>query len=65
VEFGQGRVGRVDVTFVAGKTPDGDFELPSEVLAADKVEFGRSRIQRWFDPPALGVSNFPDSAPDG
>ncbi|MDQ1732605.1 MAG: sulfide:quinone oxidoreductase [Pseudonocardiales bacterium] len=58
VEFGQGRVGRVDVTFVAGKTPDGDFEVPSRALAADKVEFGTSRIQRWFDPsPALGVSN--------
>ena len=49
VEFGHDLVGRVDVTFMSGETPVGDFEGPSEALAADKGEFGSSRIQRWFD----------------
>jgi sulfide:quinone oxidoreductase len=48
LEFGHDQVGRVDVTFLSGKQPSGDFEGPSQTLAADKVEFGSSRIQRWF-----------------
>jgi sulfide:quinone oxidoreductase len=48
VEFGQGEVGRVDVTFAAGQQPSGGFDPPSLALAADKAEFGTSRIQRWF-----------------
>jgi sulfide:quinone oxidoreductase len=48
VEFGDNRVARVDVTFHAGQTPFGSFEDPSSALAADKTEFGRSRIERWF-----------------
>ncbi len=48
LEFGEGRVGRVDVTFVSGVAPTGGFDSPSEALAADKVEFGASRIRRWF-----------------
>jgi sulfide:quinone oxidoreductase len=49
VEFGHDLVGRVDVTFMSGETPVGDFEGPSQALAADKGEFGSTRIQRWFD----------------
>jgi sulfide:quinone oxidoreductase len=49
LEFGRDLVARVDVTFVSGETPVGDFEGPSQALAADKGEFGSSRIQRWFD----------------
>src|ERR1039457_462819 len=49
LEFGRDLVARVDVTFVSGETPVGDFEGPSQALAADKGEFGPSRIQRWFD----------------
>ncbi len=47
-EFGTGRVARVDVTFVSGQPPSGRFDEPSPALAADKAEFGTSRIRRWF-----------------
>ena len=48
LEFGHDRVAKVDVTFRSGQTPRGALEGPSEQLAADKVEFGTSRIRRWF-----------------
>jgi sulfide:quinone oxidoreductase len=48
VEFGGGQVARVDVTFRSGQTPMGEYDDPSELLAADKAEFGSSRIRRWF-----------------
>ena len=48
LEFGHDQVARVDVTFLSGETPKGALEGPSEALAADKVEFGTTRIQRWF-----------------
>jgi sulfide:quinone oxidoreductase len=48
LEFGHNRVARVDVTFLPGRPPFGDFEEPSELLAADKADFAASRIQRWF-----------------
>jgi sulfide:quinone oxidoreductase len=48
VEFGHDRVAKVDVTFRSGQTPSGALEGPSEQLAADKVEFGTSRVRRWF-----------------
>jgi sulfide:quinone oxidoreductase len=48
LEFGGGQVARVDVTFRAGRPPTGEFDAPSEQLAADKSEFGSSRIRRWF-----------------
>jgi sulfide:quinone oxidoreductase len=49
LEFGDDQVARVDVTFMAGQSPTGTFDGPSEVLAADKSAFGSSRIQRWFN----------------
>jgi sulfide:quinone oxidoreductase len=49
IEFGSDEVGRVDVKFLSGAPPVGQFDPPSATLAADKVEFGASRIQRWFD----------------
>jgi sulfide:quinone oxidoreductase len=49
VEFGHDRVARVDVTFRSGERPSGQFDPPSEESAADKIEFGSSRIRRWFD----------------
>jgi len=49
VEFGHHQVGRVDVTFRSGEPPCGDFEGPSKDYAADKLEFGSSRIRRWFN----------------
>jgi sulfide:quinone oxidoreductase len=48
LEFGGDQVARVDVTFMSGQPPTGTFEAPSHALAADKAEFGSSRIQRWF-----------------
>jgi sulfide:quinone oxidoreductase len=46
--FGRDEVARVDVTFLKGHAPFGGFEAPSRALAADKVEFGKSRVTRWF-----------------
>ncbi len=48
IEFGHDQVGRVDVTFRSGERPAGEFEGPSQIYAADKSEFGSSRIRRWF-----------------
>jgi sulfide:quinone oxidoreductase len=48
LEFGDGEVGRVEVTFLAGTAPVGTLDGPSLDIAADKSEFGSSRIRRWF-----------------
>ena len=48
MEFGQDKVAKVDVTFVSGQAPHGGIEGPSMAIARDKVEFGSSRIARWF-----------------
>ena len=48
VEFGDERVGRVDVDFLSGPTPTGSFMEPSIDLANEKQEFGSSRRARWF-----------------
>jgi sulfide:quinone oxidoreductase len=48
IEFGAGRVGRVDVDFLSGPAPTGSFQEPSDALAADKQLFGSSRRARWF-----------------
>jgi sulfide:quinone oxidoreductase len=48
LEFGDGRVAKVDVTFRSGEAPGGQFEDPSQLLAADKAQFGTSRAERWF-----------------
>ena len=51
VEFGDGRVGRVDVDFFSGPKPTGVFHEASADLRADKDQFGISRRRRWFDSP--------------
>ena len=48
VEFGAGRVGRVDVDFLSGPKPTGTFHEPSIALVSEKHEFGSSRRARWF-----------------
>ena len=53
LEFGNDQVAKVDVTFVSGQPPSGTLDGPSADYVADKVEFGTSRIQRWFDRPWL------------
>jgi sulfide:quinone oxidoreductase len=50
VEFGAGRVGRVDVDFLSGPRPTGAFQEPSAALVAEKQHFGSSRRARWFAP---------------
>ena len=48
VEFGGGRVGRVDVDFLSGPKPTGIFREPSAALVDEKHQFGSSRRARWF-----------------
>ena len=48
VEFGGGRVGRVDVDFLSGPKPTGTFVEPSAELVAEKQRFGSTRRARWF-----------------
>ena len=50
IEFGAGRVGRVDVDFLSGPKPTGTFQEPSAGLVAEKQHFGASRRSRWFSP---------------
>jgi sulfide:quinone oxidoreductase len=59
MEFGHEQVGMVDVFFQAGVTPHGDLIGPSTDLMSNKVEFGSSRISRWF-----GREWSPISVPD-
>jgi sulfide:quinone oxidoreductase len=47
IEFGGGRVGRVDVDFF-GPNPRGTLQKPSIELVAEKEHFGSSRRARWF-----------------
>jgi sulfide:quinone oxidoreductase len=48
LEFGDGSVAEVDVTFAAGQAPHGTLNGPSIGLQASKAEFGTSRVRRWF-----------------
>lgn len=48
LDFGNGTMAKVDVTFTSGRPAEGALEGPSAEIFADKAEFGRSRIERWF-----------------
>lgn len=48
IEFGDKRVGRVQVNFLSAPKPTGTFDEPSLNLAQDKAEFATSRRARWF-----------------
>ena len=48
IEFGAGRVGRVDVDFLSAPKPTGSFQEPSAALVAEKQRFGSDRRARWF-----------------
>ena len=48
IEFGGGRVGKVNVDFFSGPAPFGTYTEASEELVADKEAFGSSRKSRWF-----------------
>jgi sulfide:quinone oxidoreductase len=56
IEFGEGRVGRVNVDFFSGPSPVGTLSEPSAELVAEKQEYGSSRRSRWFD---TGETGFP------
>lgn len=48
VEFGDGKVGKVDVDFFSGPSPIGYYTEASVDLVADKQYFRSSREARWF-----------------
>ena len=48
IEFGGGRIGKVEVDFFSGPKPTGTYYEPSVALRADKDHFGSSRRARWF-----------------
>jgi sulfide:quinone oxidoreductase len=48
IEFGGGMVGMVEANFFGGPTPTARLVGPSRELAADKVEFAKTRRERWF-----------------
>jgi sulfide:quinone oxidoreductase len=48
IEFGAGRIGRVDIDFLSGPSPTGTYHAPSTSLRRDKQQFGASRRARWF-----------------
>ncbi|UDY36602.1 NAD(P)/FAD-dependent oxidoreductase [Dermatobacter hominis] len=48
LEFGHDQVAKVEVTFLSGQAPNGALQGPSAELAADKRDFGSTRIRRWF-----------------
>jgi len=48
IEFGGGRIGKVEVDFFSGPAPTGRYYEPSVALRADKETFGASRRSRWF-----------------
>ena len=48
IEFGAGRIGRVDVDFFSGPSPTGTYHEPSLALRTEKDHFGSSRRARWF-----------------
>ncbi len=48
IEFGAGRVGRVDVDFFSGPKPTGVYREASRTLVVEKELFGSSRRARWF-----------------
>jgi sulfide:quinone oxidoreductase len=48
IEFGQGRIGSVDIDFLSGPRKTGTFNAPSAAQMAEKQRFGSSRRARWF-----------------
>jgi sulfide:quinone oxidoreductase len=48
LEFGRGRVGRVDIDLFSGPSPTGRFQQPTAVLRGEKAHYGSSRRARWF-----------------
>lgn len=49
IEFGDGRIGSVDIDFLSGPERTGTFNAPSTDQMARKEQFGSSRRARWFN----------------
>jgi sulfide:quinone oxidoreductase len=47
-EFGEGEVAEIAANFLGGPTPELVLNGPSLEYRADKEEFERSRVERWF-----------------
>jgi sulfide:quinone oxidoreductase len=48
IEFGSGRVAKIEANFLGGPSPTAQVVGPSEALAGDKVTFASTRRARWF-----------------
>jgi sulfide:quinone oxidoreductase len=48
IEFGSGRVAKIQANFLGGPSPVATVVGPSEELAAEKEAFGATRRARWF-----------------
>lgn len=48
IEFGDHRVGRIDVNFLGGPKPTAVFNPPSTEITAEKERFAATRRARWF-----------------
>ena len=48
IEFGGGRIGKVEVDFFSGPKPTGRYYPPAVALRLDKEKFGAARRARWF-----------------
>ena len=48
IEFGEGKVGRVDINFFSGPFPKGKLYDPSETLSKEKSGYEISHRMRWF-----------------
>jgi sulfide:quinone oxidoreductase len=51
IEFGSGRVAKVEANFLGGPSPTARIVGPSEELAAEKARFSPTRRARWFGTP--------------
>ncbi|HKZ13623.1 MAG TPA: FAD-dependent oxidoreductase [Solirubrobacterales bacterium] len=49
IEFGEGRIGSVDIDFLSGPERTGVFNPPSPEQMALKEKFGADRRARWFN----------------
>jgi sulfide:quinone oxidoreductase len=48
IEFGSGRVAKIQANFLGGPSPTATVVGPSEELAAEKATFAPARRARWF-----------------
>ena len=48
IEFGEGRIGSVDIDFLSGPEKTGTFNAPSVEQMERKLRFGSDRRARWF-----------------